>query len=492
MSRRADAARWFCALVVLSWSCAVPAQSPPVIEFFNVELKHYFMTANAQEAAGIDQGAAGPGWSRTGRSFLSGGERAVCRFYGVPQRGGPNSHFYTADAAECLAVQQDPGWQLEGYDFYTSVPGSQGCSAGQLAVYRLYNNRAAAGDSNHRYTTDLALYEQMRQAGWAGEGVVMCAPAPTGSTGAAPRVFALMDRGASAASLLQYAQRSNVDGLAWRGSWSDLEPSAGRYEWQRLDAALDTARATGKGLTVHVMGSLGAAPTWLAGLGAQTYTYSAPYGSVTDPIPWDAVFLARYGQFVGEMAEHMAARGDAARVTAVSVTVPVPEMSLLGCRDGRLTGGTTYTRANYLQAWKSSVERMATAFPTQTVFISAPVATICQPDTDGRAFYTDVMDHALGLSAKAAIFAADLNAEGSQRLEQVADGVRARAAIAFQTIWSATNDPQGRMRGSLKTAVCKGLAAGAKYFEIYQADLDNADAAVQEAISLARGGPGGC
>ena len=44
----------------------------------------------------------------------------VCRFYAK----GPNSHFYTAEAVECAAVKNDPGWTFEGiayYDVYRST-----------------------------------------------------------------------------------------------------------------------------------------------------------------------------------------------------------------------------------------------------------------------------------------------------------------------------------------------------------------------------------
>jgi len=41
----------------------------------------------------------------------------VCRFYGVPA-GGPNSHFFTASAAECDLVKRSGGWFYEGIGFY--------------------------------------------------------------------------------------------------------------------------------------------------------------------------------------------------------------------------------------------------------------------------------------------------------------------------------------------------------------------------------------
>jgi uncharacterized delta-60 repeat protein len=160
-----------------------------VIEFFNNALNHYFITADPAEQTAIDGGSAGPGWSRTGMGFraytpatgIPAGLLPVCRFYGstainpaTGQRRGPNSHFYTAEPAECAAVQQDAGWTLEGIAFYTSVPGASGCPAGLIAVFRNYNKRAQFNDSNHRYTTDFATYQQMISMGWAGEGIVFC------------------------------------------------------------------------------------------------------------------------------------------------------------------------------------------------------------------------------------------------------------------------------------------------------------------------------
>lgn len=152
------------------------------VEFFNIDLKHYFITADPNEAAAIDGGAAGPGWSRTGQTWKSGGPNRVCRFYGSPDtnpatgsRAGPNSHFYTIEAAECAAVRLDPGWRFESYDFNGWPTSAGSCPTGTVAVKRVYNNRFAQNDSNHRYVTNDVLYAQMISQNWNGEGVVFCA-----------------------------------------------------------------------------------------------------------------------------------------------------------------------------------------------------------------------------------------------------------------------------------------------------------------------------
>ena len=147
-----------------------------VVEFYNTTLKHYFITADPNEATAIDGGSAGPGWSRTGQTWKSGGPDRVCRFYGVQAAGGPNGHFYTIDSDECAAVKLDPGWHFESYDFSGWPVSSPGvCPAGTIPVKRVYNGRFAQHDSNHRYATTDAIYNQMIAQGWSGEGTVFCA-----------------------------------------------------------------------------------------------------------------------------------------------------------------------------------------------------------------------------------------------------------------------------------------------------------------------------
>jgi len=147
-----------------------------IVEFYNSVLDHYFIALDGVEAAGIDDGAAGPGWSRTHAALTPGGLAPVCRFYGTPGIG-PNSHFYTAQSAECALVKKDPGWTYEGTGFYTTrITGSGTCAAGLVPVHRLYNNGFAHGvDSNHRYVTELGLINLMTSRGWIYEGVVFCA-----------------------------------------------------------------------------------------------------------------------------------------------------------------------------------------------------------------------------------------------------------------------------------------------------------------------------
>ncbi|MFO1322554.1 MAG: DUF1800 family protein [Burkholderiales bacterium] len=168
------------ALAVASPSQAAEPTAQSV-EFYNAALNHYFVTAFPEEAAALDKGTPVAGWTRTGvvwNAWMSSGDNAnavpVCRFFGTPNRG-PNSHFYTADAAECALVKQNPDWTYEAIAFYIEVPQGGACGAGNEPVYRSFYPGASVSQSNHRFLPDLTMHQKMAPASLL-EGVTMCAP----------------------------------------------------------------------------------------------------------------------------------------------------------------------------------------------------------------------------------------------------------------------------------------------------------------------------
>ena len=323
-----------------------------------------------------------------------------------------------------------------------------------------------------------------------GGGSPAMAPA-AGTPPASGKVFALMDPGESTLSMNRYAGLASVDGLAFRSLWGALESRKGVYDWSTLDAAMDAVRAQNKRLTVHVAVSGQAAPAWLVADGAAYYSAQSPLGVVAGPVPWDSVYLRNIATFVAALSAHIRSRGDMDLVALVSDGAPISEMTLVGCQNN-LLGTVSYSRSVYLDAWRTTVAAYAQAFTGTTLLISAPVSLICANDADGKAFYSEVMNYALSQSSAIGIFAADLKASGtgSQRMDQVDESIRSRASVNFQTIWSATNDPNARMQGTLDQAVCKGWSLGGRYFEIYKADIDNPSSTIQAAVTRARTGPG--
>lgn len=188
------AALAFCTLSPLALAFPIGFSAPPadtVVEYFNTGTGHYFYTWSPSDQAALDSGAFGAGWVRTGQGFgvygtrergfqgsyafdacaPSGACMPVTRFYAP----GPNSHFFTGSTND-VAILDRPGtgWFRENVAFYTVMPDASGNCSG-TAVRRLYNNRAAQNDSNHRFTADEAARAFMVARGWVDEGVAFCA-----------------------------------------------------------------------------------------------------------------------------------------------------------------------------------------------------------------------------------------------------------------------------------------------------------------------------
>ncbi len=164
---------------------AIPAGTPTVdvVEFYNEILDHYFITWTAAEIANLDAGTTSPRWVRTGKTFKAyataqNGTSQVCRFYIPPALG--NSHFFGRGAAECAATRAaHPEFVLEEINYkQLFVPDRGTCPAGSKPIYRVFNNRP---ETNHRYTIERQVRDEMVAKGWVAEGdgddlVVMCAP----------------------------------------------------------------------------------------------------------------------------------------------------------------------------------------------------------------------------------------------------------------------------------------------------------------------------
>ena len=168
------------------------AQTLTAVEYYYAAWNFYFFTAFPDEIAGLDAGAYGGVWKRTGQTFsvwrdASSGALPTCRFFTVTF-APKSSHFYTPNAAECAGLMSNPNWEFESIAFYLQLPDVNGnCPPGTVILYRLYDN-GMGGAPNHRFTTSLAIFNQMIAAGWIFEGdlrtyAFACVPAPVTAEG---------------------------------------------------------------------------------------------------------------------------------------------------------------------------------------------------------------------------------------------------------------------------------------------------------------------
>jgi len=159
-------------------------------EFYASTLDHYFISASAPDLEAIESGRIS-GWTPTGQSLTvwagtvdvtlsfdpgfvaipSQFNVPVCRFRIPPAYG--DSHFFAASAEECAGVRaRFPEFELETPAAFYVAPVYVECPTTPVygystPVYRLWNGRA---DTNHRYTTDPAIRDEMVARGWIAEG----------------------------------------------------------------------------------------------------------------------------------------------------------------------------------------------------------------------------------------------------------------------------------------------------------------------------------
>ena len=170
-----------------------PNTTKTLTEYIYNPLNYYFLTSRDADKAILDVTA---GWVRTGLSFTAltdadPGTRGISRYYfdKVAKSQSRGSHFYTLVGTEKTTLSGLNPTNLplprlpfdEGIDSYAYPPLVEGvggsCTAGLKPVYRLFRGQARfPDDPNHRFTTNLALYNQFVALGWDGEGVKMCVP----------------------------------------------------------------------------------------------------------------------------------------------------------------------------------------------------------------------------------------------------------------------------------------------------------------------------
>lgn len=100
---------------------------------------------------------------------------------------------------------------------------------------------------------------------------------------------------------------TNINGVAVRIRWENLEISPGIFDWTFLDGEIQKARNGNKKISISIL----AAPAWLkTSLGAETYQYldenkfHATYGdTLSGYITWDPIYVARLKSLIMALSE---------------------------------------------------------------------------------------------------------------------------------------------------------------------------------------------
>lgn len=313
--------------------------------------------------------------------------------------------------------------------------------------------------------------------------LVLVVPAPV----KAAQIFALMDSSDRAPAFNKLLSLPNVDGVALRLRWDQLEPADGQFNWREIDEAFIEARAHGKKVTLHIAGASFSTPSWVFGQGAKEYLLVPPRGmqgqlKSQEPVPWTPIFLMNWSDFMQALSAHITQTDNWDSLAYISAGAPVPEMSLIACRE-KVMPGVVYSRASYMSSWKFALKALNRFFPETPKFVTAPSHHICSPDSDGAGFYKELMSDFT--DGQFEIFANDLNGNGSKRLNNLGAYINTLpVGVRFTGAYSDPR-PEHELGGSLIAATCQGLSAyKAHYIEYFKNDLLSARPDIHGALMI--------
>jgi hypothetical protein len=312
----------------------------------------------------------------------------------------------------------------------------------------------------------------------------------------------------------------NVDGLALRCWWDELEPYEGTFDWRQIDDQIAAAHAHGKKVSLGITAGIHT-PAWVYAGGASYFTFvwdkswgPPPCSKQRIPIPWDPVYLARWTAFVRSLGARYAENPAVAYIKITGINAGTQETLLPHSRNLASSGRGTncvgsdevsawqaagYSSSKVVQAWGSIAASFAASFPRTQLGLMVVPGGFPPIDDGGNLMIGKKRDHkialrliAAGLTNYGKRFVIQNNglsaAHAWKEMTKLPDG----ATNGWQMLWRATNDPGCRMNGHvhpcdaqsvLQAAIARGLDSNPAFIEIYQADILNP--ALQEVIASA-------
>lgn len=298
-------------------------------------------------------------------------------------------------------------------------------------------------------------------------------------------------------SLTVYSN-ANINGVVVRFKWNDVEPSPGNFNWNFIDGEITKAIANNKKVSLQPLDR----PDWLGSLGAQLYyhidknTAHSTYGQVlSDVIPWDSTYVARYKIFIQNLAAKYANN------TAISYVNTIGGNFSRNLPDTVVTNTLTLTKQAFWKAFNYNADTLGSLMNKMTdyymqLFPATPLwcsvdYVLFQPNATGQARnYLASLYCNYGISKypdRFGLFREDISAcnppkpisTGSQWFIMQQNTCRTGA----QMLWSVQDGPvrmnqcgiQPNTKAAvLDSAVNKALQFGMRYLEIYGVDVTDA------------------
>ena len=279
--------------------------------------------------------------------------------------------------------------------------------------------------------------------------------------------------------------QEHVAGNLIRVGWDQLQPAPDSYDFSAIDSLISQARQHNKQVTLSVLNGP-RTPQWLYELGAKAFSYEfkTRYSGrgnrqETIPLPWDPTYLTYWGKLIASLGKRYA---DNPVVSLVHIThaskngfeMQLPEERVGGRPETAAQGpwhDAGYTEDKHVKAIQQVITDFATAFPNTPIDIEIhPVLDSVEP---ARRVYEYGKTH---YGKRFGLFSAWWSGK-SQRWNEALYPILQNACefsfCSIQMIGNQTRQPERLLNGSLLSAMQEAEELGAKYFEVWSADLAN-------------------
>lgn len=183
------------------------------------------------------------------------------------------------------------------------------------------------------------------------------------------KIFSLQSWRGNSTGDVPELKKDFAEGISWRFGWELIEPDDGQYYWSIVDKAIAEAKKQNKKVMLRFTAGI-QTPDWVYKAGAKSIIFSNEdvwntegyknRPSMDMPLPWDPVFLTKWGRFIKEAGKRYNKHPS---VFSIQMTGGgwLGEMNLPKAFDKWREAG--YSDEKLINAWKKIIDTYRINFP---------------------------------------------------------------------------------------------------------------------------------
>jgi hypothetical protein len=295
-------------------------------------------------------------------------------------------------------------------------------------------------------------------------------------------VFASAAGAAATLAAIAGGSFTNIQGGDWLIGWDIIETSPGVYAWDALDAAIAAASAAKLGSQICFLPGF-AAPAWLKAEVPQV-PVTLGTGATTICVPTNSVFLSRLQSIIAALGARYASNPGIVSVQSSGLGGQ-GEMILKAPSNGQSWASYGVDTATLRPAWEAVMGWWVAAFPGKPINLAIDECIFGNSDGDVK---SDVLAPLIAYCQAQFGSTVVLQQNGlSAETPESGYWSQLKAASAYTTVgWQMYGS--GSSAADLESAFAIGLAANARYFQVYAADIEaSANAAALTGLATALG-----